>query len=92
MCDNTYTLDPEAFPANIIVLDKCSQAIEPAALLPVVQFIKSLRLVILGGDDKQLQPFVISNAAENKFQAQLQKSWFEHVRSSMVVLCITLGQ
>lgn len=91
-CDNAYTLDPEAFPANIIILDECSQAIEPAALLPVVRFIKSLRLVILGGDDEQLQPFVISTPADNEFQAQLRKSWFERVRTSTVVPCITLGQ
>jgi hypothetical protein len=91
-CDNAYTLDPEAFPANIIILDECSQAIEPAALLPVVRFIKSLELVILGGDDEQLQPFVMSTLADNEFQPQLRKSWFESTRLSEVVPCITLGQ
>jgi hypothetical protein len=91
-CNNAYTLNLEAFPANVIVLDECSQAIEPSALLPVVRFIKSLKLVILGGDDEQLQPFVISTIAKNEFQAQLRKSWFERLRSSMVAPCITLGQ
>jgi hypothetical protein len=91
-CDNTYTLDPEPFGVNVIILDECSQTIEPAALLPVERFIKTLRLVILGGDDQQLQPFVISTAADNEFQPQLRKSWFEHMRLSTVVPCITLGQ
>jgi regulator of nonsense transcripts 1 len=91
-CDNAYTLDPEAFGASVVILDECSQATEPAALLPVERFIKTLKLVILGGDDQQLQPFVISTAAENEFQAQLWKSWFERVRLSTFVPCITLGQ
>ena len=91
-CDNAYTLDPEAFSVNVIILDECSQAIEPAALLPVERFVKTLRLVILGGNDQQLQPFVISTAADNEFQPQLRKSWFERMRLSTVVPCITLGQ
>jgi hypothetical protein len=70
-CDNAYTLDPEAFGVNVIILNECSQAIRPAALLPVEWFVKTLRLVILGGDDQQFQPFVISTAADNEFQPQL---------------------
>lgn len=91
-CDNAYTLDAEAFGAKVVILDECSQGTEAAVLLPVERFIKTLKLVILGGDDQQLQPFVISTAAENEFHAQLRKSWFERVRLSTFVPCITLGQ
>jgi hypothetical protein len=91
-CDNSYTLDPDAFPASVVIIDECSQAIEPAALLPITRFVKNLQLVVLGGDDQQLQPFALSTPADNEFQPQLRKSWFERVRLSTVVPCITLGQ
>jgi hypothetical protein len=52
ICDNVYILDSENFGTIVIILDECSQATEPAALLPVEQFIKTLRLIILGGDDQ----------------------------------------
>jgi hypothetical protein len=91
-CDNSYTLDPDAFTASIVIVDECSQAIEPAALLPIIRFIKTLELVVLGGDDQQLQPFILSTTADNEFQPQLRKSWFERVRLSTVVPCFTLGQ
>ena len=91
-CDNAWTLDPDDFPAKILVLDECSQAIEPAALLPVVRFTKSLEQVILGGDDQQLQPFVLSGPGDNEFEPQLRKSWFERARLSAVVPRVTLGR
>ena len=91
-CDNSYTLNPEFFTANVIIADECSQTIEPASLLPIVRFLKKLHLVILAGDDEQLRPFVLSNSSENEFEAQLKKSWFERVRLSTVVPTITLGQ
>jgi hypothetical protein len=50
-CDNSYTLDPDTFTASVVIIDECSQAIEPAALLPITRFIKTLQLVVLGGDD-----------------------------------------
>ena len=91
-CDNSWTLRPEQFQPNIIILDECSQAIEAAALLPVVQFIGRLEQVIFAGDDQQLQPFVLSAPEENEFACQLRKSWFERARLSAVVPCVTLGQ
>jgi regulator of nonsense transcripts 1 len=91
-CDNSWTLRPKQFQLNIIILDKCSQAIEAAALLPVVQFIGRLEQVIFTGDDQQLQPFVLSAPEENEFACQLRKSWFERARLSAVVPCVTLGQ
>ena len=91
-CDNSWTLSPERFRPNIIILDESSQAIEAAALLPVAQFLGSLEQVIFAGDDQQLQPFVLSTPDENKFESQLRKSWFERARLSAVVPCVTLGQ
>lgn len=91
-CDNSYTLNPDYFTAGVIIADESSQTIEPATLLPIVRFIKNLRLVILAGDDEQLRPFVLSTSNENEFEAQLKKSWFERVRFSTVVPTITLGQ
>jgi hypothetical protein len=91
-CDNTYTLNPDHFTASIIIVDECSQTIKPAMMLPVVRFLKNLRLIILAGDDEQLRPFVLSTSSENEFEKQLKKSWFERVRLSSVVPTITLTQ
>ena len=90
--DNTYTLNPDHFTASVIIVDECSQTIEPAAMLPVVRFLKNLCLVILAGDDKQLRLFILSTSSENEFEKQLKKSWFERVRLSSVVPTITLTQ
>lgn len=90
-CDNSWTLRPELFQPNIIILDECSQAVEASALLPVVQFLGNLEQVIFAGDDQQLQPFVLSTPDENEFSEQLRKSWFERARLSAVVPCVTLG-
>ena len=67
--DNSWTLSPERFRPNIIILDESSQAIEAAALLPMAQFLGSLEQVIFAGDDQQLQPFVLSTPDENKFES-----------------------
>ena len=91
-CDNSTTLNTEYFRPNIIILDESSQAIEAAALLPVVQFLGSLEQIVFAGDDQQLQPFVLSTPSENEFSEQLRKSWFERARLSAVVPCVTLGQ
>lgn len=90
-CDNSWTLSPERFQPDIIILDECSQATEAAALLPVAQFHERLEQVIFAGDDQQLQPFVLSTPDENEFEPQLRKSWFERARLSAVVPCVTLG-
>jgi superfamily I DNA and/or RNA helicase len=34
-CNNSYTLDPDTLTASVVIIDECSQAIEPAALLPI---------------------------------------------------------
>jgi superfamily I DNA and/or RNA helicase len=91
MCDNSWTLSPERFRPDIIVLDECSQATKAAALLPVAQFHERLEQVIFVGDDQQLQPFVLSMTGENEFESQLRKSWFKRARLSAVVPCVTLG-
>ena len=89
-CDNTYTLNPDHFTASVTIVDECSQTIEPAAMLPVVRFLKNLCLMILAGDDEQLRPFVLSTSSENEFKKHLKKLWFERVRLSSVVPTITL--
>ena len=72
--DNSYTLNPNYLIASIIITDESSQTIEPATLLPIVRFIKNLRLVILTGDDEQLRLFILSTSNKNEFEAQLKKS------------------
>ena len=92
ICNNSWTLSPECFQPNIIILDKSSQVIKAAALLPMAQFLESLEQVIFTGDDQQLQLFVLSTLDKNEFESQLCKSWFERARLSAVVPCVTLGQ
>jgi hypothetical protein len=52
--NNSWTLSPEYFWPNIIILNESSQVIEAVALLPVVQFLRSLKQAIFASNDQRL--------------------------------------
>lgn len=63
---------------DVVIIDEASQAVEPAALIPL-QWLKPDGLIVLVGDSKQLAPTVISRAA---VKAHYTQSLFERLQKA----------
>ncbi len=61
---------------DVVVIDEASQAVEPAALIPM-QWLKPGGLLVLIGDPKQLAPTIVSKAAKN---ANFEQSLFDRLQ------------
>ncbi|ABO94603.1 predicted protein, partial [Ostreococcus lucimarinus CCE9901] len=53
-------------PFDVVIIDEASQAVEPAALIPL-QWIKPDGVIIMVGDSQQLAPTVISRSAQRAY-------------------------
>lgn len=78
---------------EVIIIDEASQAIEGAAVYPLVQHVESCRNVMLVGNHYQLPPCVLTVRANNPFQAQAKLSLFERlIRARVENVCLLTTQ
>jgi len=61
---------------DVVIVDEASQAVEPAALIPM-QWLKPGGVIVLIGDQQQLAPTILSKAAK---KAHLDQSLFDRLQ------------